>query len=134
MKGWLPLTWRGPLVVAGCVAVAGSLAADYSARVITWAVMTDELQTTKLATSIAETGSPIPHIHGTYYAALSQLYPLLIAPFYGLLTAPAAATAAHVLNGFLLASAAWPAYLLARSVTRSRVAATVASNRGCRSH
>jgi hypothetical protein len=127
MKGWLPLTWRGPLVVAGCVAVAGSLAADYSARVITWAVMTDELQTTKLATSIAETGSPIPHIHGTYYAALSQLYPLLIAPFYGLLTAPAAATAAHVLNGFLLASAAWPAYLLGRSVTRSRAAATVAA-------
>jgi hypothetical protein len=89
--------------------------------------MTDELQTTKLATSIAETGSPVPYIHGTYYAALSQLYPLLIAPFYGLLTAPAAATAAHVLNGFLLASAAWPAYLLARSVTRSRAAATVAA-------
>jgi hypothetical protein len=95
--------------------------------VITWAVMTDELQTTKLATSIAETGSPVPYIHGKYYAALSQLYPLLIAPFYGLLTAPAAATAAHVLNGFLLASAAWPAYLLARSVTRSRAAATVAA-------
>ena len=94
---------------------------------ITWAVMTDELQTTKLATSIAETGSPVPYIHGKYYPALSQLYPLLIAPFYGLLTAPAAATGAHVLNGFLLASAAWPAYLLARSVTRSRAAATVAA-------
>jgi hypothetical protein len=89
--------------------------------------MTDELQTTKLATSIAETGSPVPYIHHKYYAALSQLYPLLIAPFYWLLTAPAAATAAHVLNGFLLASAAWPAYLLARSVTRSRAAATVAA-------
>ena len=89
--------------------------------------MTDELQTTKLATSIAETGSPVPYIHGKYYPALSQLYPLLIAPFYGLLTAPAAATGAHVLNGFLLASAAWPAYLLARSVTRSRAAATVAA-------
>ena len=89
--------------------------------------MTDELQTTKLATSIAETGSPVPYIHGKYYPALSQLYPLLIAPFYGFLTAPAAATAAHDLNGFLLASAAWPAYLLARSVTRSRAAATVAA-------
>jgi hypothetical protein len=119
------LTRRGTLVVVGCIAVAGSLAADYSVRVITWAVMTDELQTTKLATSIAETGSPVPYIHGKYYAALSQLYPLLIAPFYWLLTAPAAATAAHVLNGFLLASAAWPAYLLARSVTGSRAAATV---------
>ena len=115
------------LVVGACVAIAGTFAVYYSSRVITWAVMTDELQTTKLATSIAETGSPIPHIHGEYYGALSQLYPLLIAPFYGLFTAPAAATASHVLNPFLLASAAWPAYLLADSVTGSRAAATVAA-------
>lgn len=115
------------MVVGGCVGVAGTFAAYYSARVITWAVMTDELQTTKLATSIAETGSPVPRIHGAYYGALSQLYPLLIAPFYGLFTAPAAATAAHILNPFLLASAALPAYLLAQSVTRSRAAATVAA-------
>jgi hypothetical protein len=115
------------MVVGACVAVAGTFAAYYSSRVITWAVMTDELQTTKLALSIAQTGSPVPRIHGVYYAALSQLYPLLIAPFYGLFTAPAAATAAHVLNPFLLASAAWPAYLLAQSITGSRAAATVAA-------
>jgi hypothetical protein len=115
------------VVVGACVGIAGTFAAYYSARVITWAVMTDELQTTKLATSIAQTGSPVPQIHGEYYGALSQLYPLLIAPFYGLFTAPAAATASHVLNPFLLASAAWPAYLLAYSVTRSRAAATVAA-------
>jgi hypothetical protein len=115
------------MVVGACVGIAGTFAAYYSARVITWAVMTDELQTTKLALSIAETGSPIPRIHGEYYGALSQLYPLLIAPFYALFTAPTAATAAHVLNPFLLASAAWPAYLLAHSVTRSRAAATVAA-------
>jgi hypothetical protein len=121
------LATRDSLIVFGCVFAAGEFGAYYSSRVITWAVMTDELQTTKLATSIAETGSLIPRIHGQYYAALSQLYPLLIAPFYGLLTAPAAATAAHVLNPFLLASAAWPAYLLARSLTGSRVAASVAA-------
>jgi hypothetical protein len=121
------LATRDALIVFGCVFAAGEFGAYYTSRVITWAVMTDELQTTKLATSIAETGSLIPRIHGTYYAALSQLYPLLIAPFYGLLTAPAAATAAHVLNPFLLASAAWPAYLLARSLTGSRVAASVAA-------
>lgn len=115
------------MVVGACVAVAGTFAAYYSARVVTWAVMTDELQTTKLALSIAETGSPVPRIHGAYYAALSQLYPLLIAPFYGLFTAPAAATAAHVLNPFLLASAAWPAYLLAQSITGSRTAGAVAA-------
>ena len=115
------------MIVGFCVGVAGTFAAYYSARVVTWAVMTDELQTTKLATSIVETGSPVPQIHGEYYGALSQLYPLLIAPFYGLFTAPAAATATHVLNPFLLASAAWPAYLLAHSVTRSRAAAAVAA-------
>jgi hypothetical protein len=115
------------MIVAGCVVAAGTFAAYYSARAITWAVMTDELQTTKLATSIAETGSLVPRVHGTYYAALSQLYPLLLAPLYDLLTAPAAARAAHVLNPFLLASAAWPAYLLARSLTGSRVAASVAA-------
>jgi hypothetical protein len=89
--------------------------------------MTDELQTTKLATSIVETGSLVPRIHGSYYGALSQLYPLLIAPFYGLMSPPAAATAAHALNPFLFASAAWPAYLLARSVTASRAAAYAAA-------
>jgi hypothetical protein len=121
------LATRDSLIVFGCVFAAGEFGVYYSSRVITWAVMTDELQTTRLATSIAETGSLVPRIHGEYYAALSQLYPLLLAPFYGLLTAPAAATAAHVLNPFLLASAAWPAYLLARSMTGSRVAASVAA-------
>jgi hypothetical protein len=115
------------MVVGACIGIAGTFAVYYSARVITWAVMTDELQTTKLATSIAETGSLVPRIHGAYYGALSQLYPLLIAPFYALFSAPGAATAAHVLNPFLLASAAWPAYLLAQDVTRSRPAATVAA-------
>jgi hypothetical protein len=89
--------------------------------------MTDELQTTRLATSIAETGSPVPQVHGTYFGALSQLYPVLIAPFYWLFTAPAAATAAHLLNPFLVASAAWPAYLLTDSLTRCRAAATAAA-------
>jgi hypothetical protein len=121
------LATRDSLIVFGCVFAAGEFGAYYSSRVITWAVMTDELQTTRLATSIAETGSLVPRIHRQYYAALSQVYPLLLAPFYGLLTAPAAATAAHVLNPFLLASAAWPAYLLARSLTGSRVAASVAA-------
>jgi predicted membrane-bound spermidine synthase len=108
--------------VAGCILAAATFAEYYSARVIAWAVMTDELQTTKLATSIAETGSLVPRIHGSYYGALSQLYPLLTAPFYGLMRPPPAATAAHALNPFLLASAAWPAYLFARSVTASRAA------------
>jgi hypothetical protein len=114
-------------VVAGVILAAGTYAAYYAVRGTTWVVMTDELQTTKLASSIAETGSLVPRIHGRYYAALSQLYPLLITPFYGLMTPPDAATSAHALNAFLLASAAWPAYLLARSATGSRPAGYIAA-------
>lgn len=102
------------------VVAAGYLAAYYALQATQWSVMTDELQTAKLATSVAQTLSPAPRIHGEYYGALSQLYPLLVAPFFGLLPVPAAVTAAHGLNAFLLASAAVPAYLLGRAVTGSR--------------
>jgi Dolichyl-phosphate-mannose-protein mannosyltransferase len=106
------------LPVLGIVLAAGLLAVEYSSQATQWAVMTDELQTSKLATSIGETLSPVPRIHGAYYGALNQLYPLLLAPLYRWLSAPAAFDGAHVLNAFLLASSAWPAYLLGRSVTR----------------
>ena len=89
--------------------------------------MTDELQTARLAISIGQTLSPVPQIHGEYYAALSQLYPLLLSPLYGFLSTPDAFRAAHVLNAFLLASAAWPAYLLARDLTGSRAAGYLAA-------
>ena len=88
--------------------------------------MTDELQVARLATSIAEGLSPVPRIHGAYYAAHSQLYPLLLSPLYGTLPPADAATAAHVLNVLLLASAALPAYLLARAVSGSETAGYVA--------
>jgi hypothetical protein len=105
------------LPVLGIVLAAGFLAVEYSSQATQWAVMTDELQTSKLATSIGETLSPVPRIHGAYYGALNQLYPLLLSPLYGSLSAPAAFDGAHVLNAFLLASSAWPAYLLGRAVT-----------------
>ena len=115
------------LVVTAFVVGAAALASYYAVRATSWAVMTDELQVARLATSIAQGRSPIPEIHGQYYGALSQLYPLLLAPFYGSTNAPAAQTAAHVLNAFMLASAAVPAYLLARSVAASRGAGYVAA-------
>jgi hypothetical protein len=105
------------LPVLGIVLAAGLLTVEYSSQATQWAVMTDELQTSKLATSIGETLSPVPRIHGAYYGALNQLYPLLLSPLYRWLSAPAAFDGAHVLNAFLLASSAWPAYLLGRAVT-----------------
>ncbi len=122
-----PSAVRRHLLLIGIVVGAAGLAAYYAVRATHWAVMTDELQTSKLATSIAETFSPLPRIHGQLYGATSQLYPLLIAPFFGFFSAPGAVVAAHALNAVLLASAALPAYLLAFAVTRSRAAGLVAA-------
>lgn len=114
-------------VVTSTILIAAGIAGYYALRATSWAVMTDELQVARLAESIAAHASPVPEIHGAYYGALAQLYPLLLAPAFGLLRAPTAETVAHALNALLLPSAAWPAYLLARSVTRSRPAALAAA-------
>jgi hypothetical protein len=119
-----PAYW--PALVATILGAAG-IAGYYALRATSWAVMTDELQVVRLAESIAAHRSPVPQIHGTYYGALAQLYPLLLAPAFGLLSAPTAEPAAHALNALLLPSAAWPAYLLARAVTRSRGAGLAAA-------
>ena len=82
--------------------------------------MTDELLYAKLATSIADTGSPLPQVHGSSIAVYNQLYPLLIAPLYGTLSPPDAFRAAHLLNAFLMVSAIFPVYLLGRQVLSRR--------------
>ena len=106
----------GAALVALWLGVGTVLAVFFSGRIRDWSVMTDELLYAKLATSIAESGSPLPSVHGTSIAVYNQLYPLLLAPLYGTLSPPDAFRVAHVLNAFLMASAAFPAYLLARQV------------------
>jgi hypothetical protein len=118
---------RVHLPLAAIVLASTALSAAYALQASHWVVMTDELQTAKLASSIAETLSPLPEVHGRSYGPVSQLYPLLISPFFGFLSVPAAVDAAHALNALLLASAAWPAYLLARAVTGSRAGGLVAA-------
>jgi hypothetical protein len=103
------------LVLLWCGASA-FLALWFAGRIRDWSVMTDELLYAKLATAIAETGSPLPQVHGSSISVYNQLYPLLIAPFYGALSPPDAFRAAHVLNAVVMASAAFPAYLLGRQV------------------
>jgi hypothetical protein len=118
---------RSALGVGAVFAGAASwLALDYSARIRDWGVMTDELQYVRLALSAAERHSPLPVIHGQLVGSLNQLYPLLIAPLYGTLDAPTAFRAAHILNAPLMASAAVPAYLLAREVVDRLAALAVA--------
>lgn len=97
--------------------------ARHTGRVNEWFVMTDELQNAKLAVGMATTFSPVPRIHGEYFGALSVLYPLVTAPFYGVLAMPDAFRAVHFLNAALMASAAVPAYLLTRAIVSSPAAA-----------
>ena len=76
--------------------------------------MTDELLYSKLAQHIADTGSPLPVLHGEHAGFLGVVYPILLAPFYGALDPVAAFDAGHVVNAVLFASTAIPVFLLAR--------------------
>jgi hypothetical protein len=96
--------------------VATWLATDFSGRITDWSVMSDEMLYTKLAVSIADTGSPLPQIHDTHVEVLNQLYPLLIAPLFVGTDFVTAFRATHVLNAVLMSSACIPAYLIARQV------------------
>ena len=90
------------------LALGTGLAVWFSGRIQDWSVMTDELLYAKLATSIAETGSPLPQVHGASVSVYNQLYPLLLAPLFGTLSPPDAFRAGHVLNAFLMTSAVVP--------------------------
>ena len=61
----------------------GSVLAVFTSKVANWFVMTDELLYERLAISIANTHSPLPHVHGEAVSNINQLYPLLIAPAFG---------------------------------------------------
>jgi hypothetical protein len=116
-----------PLGVGAVFAAASAwLAFGFSGRIRDWGVMTDELQYVRLAISAADGHSPLPELHGRLVGSLNQLYPLLLAPVYGSLDAPTAFRVAHYLNAPLMASAAIPAYLLARRVVDRPAALAVA--------
>jgi hypothetical protein len=116
--GALAVLWLG---------VGTVLAVWFSGRIRDWSVMTDELLYAKLATSIADTASLRPSVHGTPIAVYNQLYPVLLAPLFGTLSPPDAFRAAHVLNAFVMASAVFPAYLLARQVAGRALSLAVAA-------
>ena len=75
--------------------LATAFIASYTSRVTGWYVMTDELQHVKLSLSIWEELSLAPRVRGAEIQAYSQLYPLLTAPFFGLLDMPAGFDAVH---------------------------------------
>ena len=120
--------WARPLlaIVALWLVLAGGLAAA-TAQVKDWYVMTDELLYERLALSIGQLDSPLPHVHGHLIGNVNQLYPLLLAPLFGGRLVPDGLQDAHILNAIVMSSACIPAFLLARRVIgRGLVAYAVA--------
>jgi hypothetical protein len=105
----------------------GAVLAWITSHVADWFVMTDELLYERLALSVDQLHSPLPRVHGVVIANLNQLYPLLLAPVFATGTVAGGLQRAHVLNAFLVTSAAIPAYLLALRVTRNAWASTLAA-------
>jgi hypothetical protein len=100
------------------VGAAAALLASYTRRVSDWIVMTDELLYAKLSLSIVDALSPLPMLRGERVSLSSQLYPLVTAPSYAAFDMPTAFHVVHLANAVIMASAAVPAYLLARTVLR----------------
>ncbi len=82
--------------------------------------MTDELVWERLAISVGQWHSVLPRLHGEVIRSLSQLYPLLLAPFFWSGFVSDDLQRAHVFDAWLMTSAAIPAFLLARRVTGRR--------------
>jgi len=121
----LKRTWLAGLAPPALAwALGAALAVIFTTQVEGWYVMSDELQHAKLALSIADDWSLTPRLHGRDVEIYSQLYPLLTAPFYGLMSMPAAFKAVHVFNAVAMASAAVPVYLLARDLRVPKLGAT----------
>jgi hypothetical protein len=118
------LAAKPPLVLGAIVLVAASVAAVFSLQVVEFEP--DEIGYTHLAIGIARSLSPFTTSYGGAQR-LNQLYPLLIAPIWGLFNNVDAFRITHAWNALLMASAAIPAYLLAREVVQRRWAAYLAA-------
>jgi glycosyltransferase involved in cell wall biosynthesis len=117
----LPMwAWLG-----GLYAVAVAVLLALALRVSSPWIMVDELVYSDMARSFAATGHfLIRGVHGNY----GPVYPLLLSPVYAALGAMTDVYAwARVVNALLMASAVFPAYLLARRVVRPPAALAAAA-------
>jgi hypothetical protein len=119
---------RGPswaptaALVVGMV-VVGAVVAAFNVRVTSF--LLDE---TTIKASAVHYGQGLGYnvLHDAQARSTTRLYSLLISPLFRLLTGDEGVRAARALNGPLFASAAVPAYLLARQALDSRRLAVVA--------
>ncbi len=119
-----PFQWLLLVPVALWLALGVGLAIVTS-RVADWFVMTDELLYERLAISVVRLHSALPHVHGQSVPNINQLYPLVLASVFRSGDVAHDAWSAHILNAFVMSSAAIPAYLLTRRVAASAWAASL---------
>jgi hypothetical protein len=100
--------------------VLATILATIAGRVADWNDMTDELVWERLAISIWQYHSLLPRLHGEVIRNLAQLYPALISPIFAGGRVPSDLENAHILDAWVMSSAAIPAFLLARRVTGKR--------------
>jgi hypothetical protein len=100
--------------------VAATALAELTTRALDWFAKDDELRYLRLAISIARTHSLVPRIHGVNIESYSQLYPLLIAPFFRHGLVPHNVETVHLANAWIMSSACIPAFFLARRVSGRR--------------
>jgi len=114
-----------PLPVVGAlVALSAGLAAFFATKITTF--QPDELGYTHMAIALAGD----PSLRTSEFGGserLNQLYPLSLAPFYGLFVNVTAFALAHWWNALLMGSAVIPVYLLAREVLARRSTAYMAA-------
>jgi hypothetical protein len=118
------LTRRPWLVVGAIVLTAAAIATVFSLQIVRYEP--DEVGYTHLALGIAHSLTPFTVSFGGAQR-LNQLYPLLIAPIWGLFGNVTAFRITHAWNALLMASTAIPSYLLAREVIDERWAAYTAA-------
>ncbi len=97
-----------------------TILATIAGRVADWNDMTDELVWERLAISIWQYHSLLPRLHGEVIKNLAQLYPMLISPIFAGGGVPGDLKNAHILDAWVMSSAAIPAFLLAKRVTGKR--------------
>jgi hypothetical protein len=101
--------------------VGGGLVAYSLRSVHEWHIMNDEMLYQKLSYGVLD-GHLFPGwVRNQPTDLRNTLFPTLIAPLFGLLSVPAAVRGVITLNAFVMASAAIPAFLIARDVLGRRL-------------
>lgn len=115
---------KPPLVVGFLYVLSAAVVASFTTQITSFEP--DEIGYTHLAIALSDH----PSLFTTQFGGgdrLNQLYPLTLAPLYGLFGNVKAYELAHVWNAVLMSSAVIPAYLLARQALARRGAAYIAA-------